>query len=194
MTTPTPGQKPRPWYAKKRHMLWYVPILAFVALMVLAVNSPPPEPEPVEPARSADVQAADTDAEMGEIGITEEPAPEPEPEPAAEPEPEPAPEPEAEPAETAGQENARQTAEDYLDYSPFSKSGLIEQLEYEGYDTADAEYAVDNVEVNWRDQAALQAESYLEYDSFSRSGLIEQLEYEGFTTKQATYGVDQVGL
>lgn len=71
---------------------------------------------------------------------------------------------------------------------------MIGQLEYEGYSTADAEYAVDNVDVNWRDQAVQMARDYLDYSAFSRSGLIDQLEYEGFTTKQATYAVDQVGL
>jgi Host cell surface-exposed lipoprotein len=98
------------------------------------------------------------------------------------------------PAETAGQENARRSAEDYLDYSAFSRKGLIEQLEYEGYSTKDATYAVDAVSPNWKEQAAKAAKDYLESSSFSRSGLIEQLEYEGYTEQQAVYGVNQAGL
>ncbi len=43
---------------------------------------------------------------------------------------------------TAGQENALRSAEDYLDYSAFSRSGLIEQLMYEGYTREQAEYGV----------------------------------------------------
>jgi Host cell surface-exposed lipoprotein len=90
---------------------------------------------------------------------------------------------------SSGQENARQQAESYLDYSAFSRKGLIEQLEFEGYSTADATYAVDNVTVDWNEQAALKAKDYLDYSSFSRSGLIEQLIFEGFTRAQAEYGV-----
>jgi Host cell surface-exposed lipoprotein len=67
------------------------------------------------------------------------------PAPATVPEPTTAPEPpvvEEVPAETVGQENARQSAEDYLAYSAFSRQGLIAQLEYEGYSTKDATYGV----------------------------------------------------
>lgn len=100
------------------------------------------------------------------------------------------PEPEASyPSASSGQENAREQAERYLNNQSFSRKGLIEQLEYEGYTTADATYAVDNVEVDWNVQAALKAKSYLRNQSFSRSGLLEQLVYEGFTLPQATYGV-----
>jgi hypothetical protein len=44
--------------------------------------------------------------------------------------------------ETAGQENARRSAESYLDTSPFSRSGLIEQLKFEGYTEQQAVYGV----------------------------------------------------
>jgi hypothetical protein len=81
-----------------------------------------------------------------------------------------------------------------LDLTAFSRSGLIDQLEYEGYSTQDATYAVDALGANWNEQAARQAEQYLELTAFSRQGLIDQLEYEGFTTAQANYGADAVGL
>jgi colicin import membrane protein len=97
-------------------------------------------------------------------------------------------------SETAGQENARRSAESYLDSSAFSRSGLIDQLEYEGYITQDATYAVDAVSPSWNEQAAKAAESYLASSGFSRSGLIDQLEYEGYTTQQAVYGANQTGL
>ena len=76
---------------------------------------------------------------------------------------------------------------------PFSYSGLIEQLEYEGYSTEDATYAADNCGADWNEQAALSAEDYLDIMSFSRDGLIEQLVYEGFTQEQAEYGASAVG-
>jgi Host cell surface-exposed lipoprotein len=100
----------------------------------------------------------------------------------------------AEPAETAEQENARRSAESYIDTAAFSRSGLIAQLKYEGYSRADATYAVDAIAVDWNEQAAKSAQSYLDTSPFSRSGLIAQLKYEGFTQAQATYGVNAAGL
>jgi len=96
--------------------------------------------------------------------------------------------------ETPGQKNARESAESYLRYSAFSRVGLIKQLEFEKYSTADATYAVDSLSVNWNEQAANSAKSYLDYSSFSRQGLIDQLIFDGFTQEQATYGVDTTGL
>ncbi len=92
------------------------------------------------------------------------------------------------------QKNALESAKNYLDYSGFSRQGLIEQLEYEGYTNADAIYGVDHSGADWMEQAVISAKSYLNYSSFSRKGLIEQLEYEGFTNEQAVYGVDANGL
>lgn len=94
---------------------------------------------------------------------------------------------------TMGQKNALKSAQSYLRYSAFSYSGLISQLEYEGYSTEDSTYAVDNCGADWSEQAAKCARQYLDYSSFSRDGLIDQLEYEGFTYDQAVYGVEQNG-
>lgn len=91
---------------------------------------------------------------------------------------------------TSSQRNAIQSAKDYLEISAFSRSGLIEQLEYEGYSTEDATFAVDSLNTDWNEQAARSAKEYLKLTSFSRTGLIEQLEYEGFTRAQAEYGVN----
>lgn len=96
-------------------------------------------------------------------------------------------------SETMGQRNSLTKAKQYLDYSSFSHSGMIQQLEYEGFSTEEATYGADNCGADWNEQAAKKAESYLEFSSFSRSGLIEQLEYEGFTADQAEYGVKAVG-
>lgn len=86
------------------------------------------------------------------------------------------------------------SARSYLDFTAFSRKGLIEQLGYEGFSTADATLAVDYLNVDWFEQAWLSAEEYLDFTAFSRSGLIDQLLYEGFTKEQATYGVDKTGL
>lgn len=98
----------------------------------------------------------------------------------------------AEPKVTKGEKNALDSALSYLDYSAFSKSGLKDQLEYEGYTESEIEYAVENCGANWKEQAALMAQEYLDYSSFSRQELIDQLEFEGFTSEQAEYGVSRV--
>lgn len=94
----------------------------------------------------------------------------------------------------ASQQNAVRSAEDYLDMSGFSRHGLIEQLEYEGFSTEDASFAVDHITVDWNVQAARSAKDYLDMSGFSHSGLVDQLVYEGFTPAQAEYGVAAAGL
>ena len=86
-----------------------------------------------------------------------------------------------------------QKAYQYLEYSAFSYTGLIEQLEFEGFSTSEAMYAADHCGADWNEQAAKKARQYLEYSAFSRSELIDQLEFEGFTYSQAVYGVGENG-
>ena len=92
---------------------------------------------------------------------------------------------------TSGQRNALESAKAYLRVMPFSRAGLVEQLEYEGYSSSEARYGVEHCGADWYEQAVKSAESYLDVMPFSRSQLIEQLEYEGFTHEQAVYGVDR---
>ena len=94
---------------------------------------------------------------------------------------------------TMGQKNALGKAQDYLAYTSFSRSGLIEQLKYESFSNEEATYAADNCGADWNEQAAKKAADYLDYGSFSREGLITQLEYEGFSSEQAAYGATAVG-
>lgn len=82
---------------------------------------------------------------------------------------------------TLSQKNALKKAKSYLEFSGFSRSGLIKQLEFEKFSSADAIYAVDNCGANWNEQAIKKAKSYLDYSSFSAQGLIDQLKFEGFT-------------
>ena len=93
-------------------------------------------------------------------------------------------------------------AKSYLEFSSFSRSGLIGQLSSEygsEFTEEQAEKAVAYLEeeelVDWFEQAVREAESYLEFMSFSRSGLIDQLTSEygsGFTYEQAEYAAQQV--
>lgn len=95
--------------------------------------------------------------------------------------------------QTIGEKNALESAKSYLNVLSFSYSGLIDQLEFDGYSHSEAVYGADNCGANWNEQAALSAERYLNVMSFSRSGLIKQLEFDGFTYGQAVYGVEQNG-
>lgn len=94
---------------------------------------------------------------------------------------------------TTGEINALKKAKIYLNTMPFSRNGLIEQLEYEGFSKSEAIYGTDNAGANWNEQAAKKAKSYLDIMPFSREDLIEQLEFEGFTHEQAVYGATQNG-
>ena len=89
-----------------------------------------------------------------------------------------------------GNAGAKAKAESYLNSSAFSYTGLIHQLEYEGFSTSEATYGADNCGANWKEQALKKAKSYLNSSAFSYSGLQHQLEYEGFTEDEAQYGVD----
>ena len=77
-----------------------------------------------------------------------------------------------------------------MESTAFSYSGLVEQLEYEGFSHTEAVYGADHCGANWNEQAAKKAREYLEYSSFSKSELLDQLLYEGFTQSQAEYGVN----
>lgn len=94
---------------------------------------------------------------------------------------------------TTGQRNALSRAKKYLSIMAFSHSGLIGQLEYDGYTTAEATYGADNCGADWNEQAAGKAQKYIEIMSFSRQRLIDQLKHDGFTQSQAEYGVSAVG-
>lgn len=89
--------------------------------------------------------------------------------------------------------DAVRAAKNYLGVMAFSRKGLIEQLEYEGFSAKEAAYGADNSGANWNQQAVKKAKAYLDVTAFSREGLIEQLKYDGFTSSQAKHGVDKSG-
>lgn len=88
--------------------------------------------------------------------------------------------------------NALKSAEQYLKFSAFSKEGLYNQLEFEGYPHEAAQYAVDTIDTDWNENALKSANQYLDFMSFSDSGLYDQLIYEGYTPEQAQYAIDNL--
>ncbi|EOD6067743.1 Ltp family lipoprotein [Acinetobacter baumannii] len=105
----------------------------------------------------------------------------------------------SQPGFTVQQMNAIRSAKAYLDFSGFSRKGLIKQLSSEhgeGYSVEDATIAVDSLDVDWNEQAARSAQQYLDFQGFSCKGLIKQLSSphgEKYTEAQATYGAQKVG-
>jgi len=104
----------------------------------------------------------------------------------------------AAPSMTRAQANAMQAARSYLDLQGFSRKGLVKQLSSsagDGYARADAEYAVDHLDIDWNAQAVRSAKQYLDMQAFSRSALIEQLSSsagDGYTRAQAQHAADTV--
>ena len=95
---------------------------------------------------------------------------------------------------TTGMKNALSSAENYLRFTAFSRTGLINQLKFDQYSDPEAEYAADNCGADWYEQAEKSAKNYLDFMSFSRGGLIDQLMFDGFTRDQAEHGADANGL
>ncbi len=94
---------------------------------------------------------------------------------------------------TTGEKNALKKALAYLDFTAYSKEGLLEQLKYEKFSDTEAQYGVDNCGADWMKQAVKKAESYLDFMAYSKEGLLDQLKYEKFTDTEAQYGVDNCG-
>lgn len=94
--------------------------------------------------------------------------------------------------------SALEKAKSYNEFSHMSKQGLYDQLtsEYgEQFSAEAAQYAIDNLDADYMENALLKAESYLEMSGFSKQGLYDQLtsEYgERFTADEAQYAVDNV--
>lgn len=101
---------------------------------------------------------------------------------------------------TPAQANALRAAEQYLDTMAFSKDGLIQQLSSEygsDYEKADAKWAVNQLDVDWNEQAVRAGQQYLDTMPFSYDGLVQQLSSDAgskFTKAQAVYAADALGL
>jgi hypothetical protein len=89
--------------------------------------------------------------------------------------------------------NAKRSAQNYIRIMGFSRSGLINQLVFEGYSKSISTRAVDSLKANWNKQAVRVAKNYLNLMPFSRQGLIDQLKFDGFSSSQAAAGAKGAG-
>lgn len=94
--------------------------------------------------------------------------------------------------------SALKKAKTYSDMMSMSKAGLYDQLtsEYGEKFTAEAaQYAIDNVEADWKENALKKAKTYQETMAMSPSAIYDQLvsEYgEKFTAEEAQYAIDNL--
>ncbi|WP_048758349.1 Ltp family lipoprotein [Corynebacterium vitaeruminis] len=94
--------------------------------------------------------------------------------------------------------NALRKAKSYSDLMHMSKAGIYDQLtsEYgEKFSPEAAQYAMDNLEVDWNKNALEKARSYQDSMAMSPDAIYEQLtsEYgEQFTAEEAQYAVDNL--
>jgi hypothetical protein len=101
---------------------------------------------------------------------------------------------------TGAQQQAVDAAEAYLSEGQgFSREGLLGQLTSSagnGFEQADAEFAINHLNPNWDAQAVDAASSYLsEGQGFSQQGLVQQLTSSagsGFTEAQAEYAISSL--
>lgn len=93
---------------------------------------------------------------------------------------------------------ALKKAELYAETMSMSKAGIYDQLtsEYgENFPAEAAEYAIDNIEFDWKEIALKKAEMYAESMSMSDAAIYDQLisEYgEKFTKEEAQYAIDNL--
>jgi len=99
-----------------------------------------------------------------------------------------APAPPPTPAEPPQTGQARQAAQQYLETMPFSRTGLIKQLEFDHYPADAAAVAVDSLGTDYAAQAVKAAQQYLDTMPFSHQSLVEQLVFDGYSQADAAHG------
>lgn len=94
--------------------------------------------------------------------------------------------------------SALKQAKTYSEKMHMSKAGIYDQLtsEYGGQFTSEsAQYAIDNLDANWKENALRSAQSYQDKMSMSPNAIYDQLisEYGGqFTEEEAQYAIDNL--
>ncbi|MCR6546870.1 Ltp family lipoprotein [Dehalobacterium formicoaceticum] len=94
--------------------------------------------------------------------------------------------------------NALKSAQNYVNIMPFSKEGLYDQLtsEYgDQYPAEAAQYAIENVQVDYNEEALEAAKNYQKIMPMSDQELFDQLTSEhgdNYTDSQAQYAIDNL--
>lgn len=97
---------------------------------------------------------------------------------------------------TVEEKNALKKAETYSNSLHMSKQGIYNQLtsSVEGFTKEAAQYAIDNIEVDWNKNALEKAKTYQTSMSMSSKAIFNQLisSVEGFTKSEAQYAIDNL--
>ena len=94
--------------------------------------------------------------------------------------------------------NALRSAEQYNEMMPMSKAGLFQQLTSEtgdGFPEEAAQYAIDNLDANYKENALKSAKNYQEIMPMSDNELYNQLTSdagEKYTAEEAQYAIDNL--
>ena len=100
-------------------------------------------------------------------------------------------------ATTSTQKTALKKAKSYYKTMNMSKQGIYDQLtsDFDQFSEEDAQYAVDNLKVNYKKAALKKAKSYYKTMNMSKQGIYDQLISENgekFTPEEAQYAIDNL--
>lgn len=91
------------------------------------------------------------------------------------------------------QRRAIARAESYTNLMAFSRARLIQQLEFEGFTHNDAQWAVDQLTIDWNEQALKKANSYHSLMSLPPENIRRLLTFEDFSEEQIDYAMTNIG-
>ncbi len=177
--------------------------ITFIVIGSLFTN-PNEEEEPETTEEVAEKEVVEEETETSEEVTTEEEVETEAPEPVETEAPEPVEEEEEETeSEDTGDvsrefEAALQSAESYNEFMPMSKAGLYQQLTSDagdGYPAEAAQYAIDNVDIDYKENAVKSANNYNELMPMSDQELLDQLTSEagdGYTMEEAQYALENM--
>lgn len=92
---------------------------------------------------------------------------------------------------TDTQKQCLDQAKSYIEKIPFSEKGLRDQLDYKGFDKADIDFAMGELEVDWIANAIKKSEDYLATMPLSKNALEQQLGFDGFNVEEIAIAVEK---
>ncbi|WP_438467844.1 Ltp family lipoprotein [Streptococcus pluranimalium] len=94
--------------------------------------------------------------------------------------------------------NVVKKAESYINTMHMSKQGVYDQLtsEFDKFTPEQAQYAIDNLEIDYNEVAVKKGEDYYKTMNMSKQGIYNQLtsEFDKFTAEEAQYAIDNLKL
>lgn len=182
----------KPLYKK-----WWFWLLIVIVVGVIGNLGNSEEPKQAAPDKEVVAEPDTTAKNVEQTSVKEDVKEEPKEEPKEETKEEPNEEPKEDnvPRE---HKSALKKAEQYAEAMSMSKAGIYDQLtsEYgENFPKEAAQYAIDNIVFDWKENALIKAKQYAESMNMSDDAIYDQLisEYgEKFTKEEAQYAIDNL--